>query len=40
MLTINFSQQDIQDLHYKRFHYPDPAIQVRMEILYLKSYGF
>ncbi len=40
MLTINFSEQDIQDLHYERFHYPHPAIQVRMEVLYLKSQGF
>jgi len=40
MIKIEFSQKDIDSLHYERFHYPHPAIQKRMEVVYLKSQGF
>jgi transposase len=39
MLTLHFTEQDQAQLHYERFHYPDPRIQLKMEVLYLKSQG-
>lgn len=37
MITITFSEADIEALRYWRFHHPDPRVQVRMEALYLRS---
>jgi len=39
MLTLNFSQADILELNYERFHYPSPIVQKRMHVLYLKYLG-
>jgi transposase len=39
MIHITFTGEDQQALHYERFHYPDPRIQVKMEVLWLKSRG-
>lgn len=39
MLRINFTQEDIQKLHYERYHHPHPLVQKKMEVLYLKSQG-
>jgi transposase len=39
MRTLHFTEQDQQQLHYERFHYPDPRVQLKMEVLYLKSQG-
>jgi transposase len=39
MLTLHFTEQDQQQLHYERFHYPDPRAQRKMDVLYLKSQG-
>ena len=39
MIRINFSAEDIQELHYQRFHHPHPRVQLRMEVLWLKSQG-
>jgi transposase len=39
MLTLHFTERDQQQLHYERFHYPDPRVQLKMEVLYLKSQG-
>ena len=39
MIRINFTAEEQQALHYERFHYPDPRIQVKMEVLWLKSRG-
>jgi len=39
MLRIDFTQEDIDQLHYERYHYPHPLVQKKMEALYLKSQG-
>jgi transposase len=39
MPTLHFTEQDQQQLHYERFHYPDPRVQLKMEVLSLKSQG-
>jgi transposase len=39
MITIEFTQEDIDALDYERYHNPDPKVQKRMEVLYLKSQG-
>lgn len=39
MLTLHFTESDQQQLHHERFHYPDPRVQLKMEVLYLKSQG-
>ncbi len=37
MIHINFSEEEINQLNYERYHYPHPLVQKRMETLYLKS---
>jgi transposase len=37
MLHINFTDEEIQTLHFERYHYPDPKIQKKFEVLWLKS---
>ena len=39
MIIIEFTQEDIDALYYERYHNPDPKVQKRMEVLYLKSQG-
>lgn len=39
MINIEFSQYEIDQLHYERFNYPCPRVQLKMEVLYLKSQG-
>ena len=39
MLKIDFTQEDIDKLHYERYYYPHPLVQKKMEVLYLKSHG-
>lgn len=39
MIKIEFSSDEIDNLHYERFHYPSPRVQLKMEVLYLKSQG-
>lgn len=39
MLHITFSEQDIADLRYERYHHPHPRVQMKMEALLLKSRG-
>lgn len=38
MIRIGFSAGEREALQYERFHYPDPRIQVKMEVLWLKSH--
>ena len=40
MINIEFTSDEIEHLHYERFHYPSPRVQLKMEALYLKSQGF
>ena len=35
-----FAAEDIEQLHYERFHHPHPRVQQKMEALYLKSQGY
>lgn len=37
MLRIDFTQEDVDKLHYERYHHPHPLVQKKMEVLYLKS---
>jgi transposase len=37
MLHINFTDDEVQTLHYERYHYPDPQVQKKFEVLWLKS---
>jgi transposase len=39
MLNLVFSSQDIESLHYERFHHPHPRVRMKMEALLLKSKG-
>ncbi|MGJ5676352.1 MAG: helix-turn-helix domain-containing protein [Nostochopsis sp.] len=39
MLKIDFTREDIDKLHYERYHHPHPLVQKKMEVLYLKSQG-
>ena len=39
MIKIEFTSEEIDNLHYERFHYPSPRVQLKMEALYLKSQG-
>ena len=37
MIKITFSETDIKQLHYERFHHPHPRVQLKMEAVLLKS---
>lgn len=37
MIQIEFTADQREALHYERFHYPDPRVQRKMEVLWLKS---
>jgi transposase len=37
MIKIEFTPEEIDTLEYERYHHPDPKVQRRMEVLYLKS---
>lgn len=39
MIRIEFSQADIEQLYYERYHHPHPQVRKKMEVLYLKSKG-
>ncbi len=39
MTQIDFTPQDIDALHFERFHHPHPRVQLKMEAIYLKSQG-
>jgi transposase len=38
MLHIDFTENEIQALHFERFHHPHPRVQLKMEALLLKSH--
>jgi transposase len=40
MREITFSEADVQAIGHDRYHHPDPGVQRRMEILWLKHHGF
>lgn len=37
MIIIEFTNEQISELEYERFHYPEPRVQRKLEALYLKS---
>ena len=39
MIRIEFTPEAIDALEYERYHHPDPKVQRKMEVLYLKSQG-
>ena len=39
MIQIAFTTQAINELAYERYHYPDPKVQRRIDVLHLKSLG-
>jgi transposase len=39
MRIITFTSDDRRDLAYDRYHHPDPRVQRKMEVLWLKSHG-
>lgn len=39
MLSIVFTADEIWDLQHGRFHYPEPQVQRKYEVLWLKSNG-
>ena len=39
MITVEFSEQDLNAIAYERFHHPVLRVQCRMEVLWLKSQG-
>jgi transposase len=39
MITLHFTQPDIDELNYLRFRHPDPMVQKRCETVYLRAKG-
>jgi len=37
MITLNFTENDIDELNYLRFYHPDPMVMKRCETVYLKA---
>jgi transposase len=37
MIHIEFNENDIEKLNYERYNHPHPRVQLKMEVLYLKS---
>jgi transposase len=40
MININFTESDIKQLQYERFHHPHPRVQIKMEAILLKTQDF
>jgi transposase len=39
MVSVQFTEEDRQALNFERFHYPDPRVQQKMEVVWLVSQG-
>jgi transposase len=39
MIRIEFTEEEIKELQYERYHHPHPRVQRKMEALFLKSQG-
>jgi transposase len=37
MLKLEFNTEDVEALHYWRYHHPHPLVQQKMEVVYLRS---
>jgi len=40
MRRFTFTEEDVQSFQFDRYHHPDPRVQRKMEVLWLKSQGF
>jgi len=40
LIKLTFTAEDLEQLHYERFHHPHPRVQRKMKALYLKSQGY
>lgn len=40
MRALDFTDEQIEELSYERFHHPHPRVQQKMEAVFLKSQGF
>lgn len=39
MIKVEFTEEQIKELHFERFNHLHPRVQLKMEVLYLKSQG-
>ena len=39
MVRLTFTEKDIEELHYQRYHHPHPRVQMKMEAVLLKAKG-
>lgn len=39
MLQLNFSEAELKEIEYQRYHHPHPRVQRKMEALFLKAKG-
>src|SRR5207248_7682726 len=39
MLHLSFTEEDVQELDYQRYHHPHPRVQRKMEAVLLKAKG-
>jgi transposase len=39
MIRIHFTDEEIAAVEFERYHYPDPRVQKKFEVLWLKSQG-
>ena len=39
MIKTNFTQEQIDQLHFERFNHSSPRVRLKMEVLFLKSQG-
>lgn len=39
MIQLNFTQSDLDELNYWRFHHPDPVVMKRCETVWLRAGG-
>jgi len=39
MIRLSFSEEDIKELDWQRYHHPHPRVQKKMEVLLLKARG-
>lgn len=37
MIKVEFAPEEIEALRHDRFHHPHPAVQLKMEVIYLRS---
>jgi transposase len=40
MRTVTFNAAELEAIEYERYHHPDPHVQRKMEVLWLKNHGF